>query len=134
MLSLAGRSVLIQASSATIPAYVMQCTQLPRRILEEIDRVNRNFLWGFLDSIRKMHWIGWKKVTKPKEEGGLGLQTAKGQNIALLAKLDWRLTTQKEALWAKVLRQKYCNQRSMNAINVDRLPCSHIWAAIKKGR
>ena len=31
---------LAQASSSTIPAYVMQCTHLPNRILEGIDRVN----------------------------------------------------------------------------------------------
>ena len=65
MLSLAGRSVLIQASSAAIPSYVMQCTYLLGRILDGIDRVNRNFLWGSLDSAKKVHWVGWDKVTKP---------------------------------------------------------------------
>ena len=40
MLSLAVRAILVQASSSTIPAYVMQCTHLPNRILEGIDRVN----------------------------------------------------------------------------------------------
>ena len=45
MLSLAGRTVLIQASLATVPSYVMQCTHLPRRILDGLYRVNRNFLW-----------------------------------------------------------------------------------------
>ena len=40
LLSLAGRTVLIQASSSAIPAYVMQCTQLPVRILDGIDWVN----------------------------------------------------------------------------------------------
>ena len=45
MLSLAGRTMLIQASLAAIPSYVMQCTHLPVRILDGIDRVNRNFLW-----------------------------------------------------------------------------------------
>lgn len=98
MLSLAGRTVLIQASSAAILAYMMQCTQLPCKILDGIDRVNRNFLWGSLEAGSKIHWVGWQKVTKPKEEGGLGLQSAKGRNTALLAKLNWRLHTEKEAL------------------------------------
>ncbi|XP_075673848.1 uncharacterized protein LOC142643189 [Castanea sativa] len=73
MLSLAGQSMLIQASLATIPAYVIQCTYFPGRILEGIDRVNHNFLWGTSDSVKKIHWVGWQKVTKPKDEGGLGL-------------------------------------------------------------
>nr|XP_023928564.1 uncharacterized protein LOC112039890 [Quercus suber] len=90
LLSMASRSVLIQASSSTIPAYVMQCAQLPGKILDGIDRLNRNFLWGSTDTARKLHWMGWEKVAKPKKAGGLGLQTAKGRNTALLAKLNGR--------------------------------------------
>ena len=48
MLSLAGCLVLILASSATIPSYVMQCSSLPAKILDGLDRVNQNFLWGGL--------------------------------------------------------------------------------------
>ena len=55
LLSMVGRRVLIQASSSTIPTYVMQNAQLPEKILKGIDRVNRNFLWGSTDSSRKMH-------------------------------------------------------------------------------
>ena len=88
MLSLASQAVLIQASSSTIPSYVMQGTYLPGRILDVLDRVNRNFLWGSSETKRKLHWVGWQKVTNSKEEGGLGLQEAKGRNTALLAKLN----------------------------------------------
>lgn len=42
--------------------------------------------------------VGWKKITKPKEEGGLGLQSAKEKNLALLAKLNWRLHNEKDAI------------------------------------
>ena len=73
-------------------------------------------------------------MTKTKVKGGLGLQTAKGRNIALLAKMNWRLGTKKEVAWAQVLRAKYCNNRRINAPNADKLPCSHVWSASKKGR
>ena len=55
LLSMAGRKVLIQASSSTIPTYVMQSVQLPDKILKGIDRVNRNFLWGSTENSKKMH-------------------------------------------------------------------------------
>ena len=87
-----------------------------------------------MESSKKIHWVGWQKVTKPKEEGGLGLQSAKGRNTALLAKLNWRLNVEKEALWARVLRQKCCSQRRISSANADKLPCSQIWKAVKKGR
>lgn len=35
-----------------------------------------------------IHLIGWEKITKPKEEGGLGIQVAKPKKTALLAKLN----------------------------------------------
>ena len=110
MLSLAGRSVLVQASSSTIPNYVMQCALLPSKILDGIDRVNGNFLWGTSEQAKKVHWVGWDKITRPKAEGALGLQSSKGRNIALLSKLNWRFHTERESLWARVLKNKYCTQ------------------------
>ncbi|XP_065630821.1 uncharacterized protein LOC136068085 [Quercus suber] len=44
LLSLAGRRVLIQASLAAIPSYITQCSYLSGRVLDGLDRVNRNFL------------------------------------------------------------------------------------------
>ena len=134
LLSLTGRAVLIQVSLTAIPAYVMQCTYIPNSILEGVDRVNINFLWGSMELSKKIHWVGWQKVTKSKEEGSLGLQFAKGRNTALLAKLNWRFNVEKEALWARVLRKKYCSQRMINSANADKLQCSQIWKAIKKRR
>ena len=55
LLSMAGKLVLIQASSSTIPNYVMQQASIPNKILKGIDRVNRNFLWGSSNQARKMH-------------------------------------------------------------------------------
>ena len=55
LLSMAGRKVLIQASSSVILAYVMQSNLLPNKALDGINRVNRNFLWGSVDSKRKIH-------------------------------------------------------------------------------
>ena len=130
---MAGRAVLIQSSLSTFPAYAMQCAHLSERILSGIDRVNRNFLWGTSDLGRRIHWIGWQKVTKPKEEGGLGFQTAKGWNTALLAKLNWRLHSEQDALWTQVLKRKYCNSRRINSPNPSKLPCSQVWKGIKKG-
>ena len=43
-LSFVGRTILIQASSSTILAYFMQCNALPSKLLDNIDKVNRNFL------------------------------------------------------------------------------------------
>ena len=65
--------------------------------------------------------------------GGLGIQAAKGRNVALLSKLNWRFHTEKESLWATVLKGKYYNPRRLSSSNKDRFSCSRVWAAMKKG-
>ena len=58
LLSMARRAILIQASSSAVPAYTMQSNLLLSKVLEGIDRVNRNFLWG--DQLRiRGKCIGW---------------------------------------------------------------------------
>ena len=87
LLSFAGRKVLIQATTYAIPSYVMQTNFLPSRLLDNLDRLNRNFLWGFSEPKRRMHWVGWEKITQPLDKGGLGLQTAKG-SLSFKAELE----------------------------------------------
>ena len=73
---------------------------------------------------RKLHLVGWNKVIRPKAEGGHGMQAARAKNIALLAKLNWRLYQDKDSIWAKVLLGKYCSQHRKNSIDPNKLPCS----------
>ena len=59
LLSMAGKIVLIQSSLSTIPNYNMQCAYLPSKVLDGIDRISKNFLWGSTEASKKMHWVGW---------------------------------------------------------------------------
>ena len=91
LLSFARRLILTQVVTTTIPNYAMQCVALPTKILNSVDRLSHNFLWGSTESKKKIHLVNWKKIAKPKCDGGLGIQAAKAKNIANLAKLNWRL-------------------------------------------
>ena len=132
LLSFDGRLVLTQAVTTTIPNYAMQCVALPAKILNSIDRLSSNFLWGSSESKKRLHLVSWKKIAKPKKDGSLGIQAAKVKNVANLAKLNWRLYTEPSSLWARVLSQKYCSlRRSSNARSFK--SCSTTWSAIRKG-
>ncbi|KAL4595862.1 hypothetical protein ACB092_12G122900 [Castanea dentata] len=111
----------------------MQSIYLPSRLLDNLDRLNRNFLWRSSEFKRKMHWVGWSTVTQPKIEGGLGIQTAKGKNLAYLAKLNRRFHSEKDALWVQVLRKKYMTRSRVASPNESSLPISRIWKAMRKG-
>jgi hypothetical protein len=133
LLSPAGRVVLIQSVTSSLPAYYMQNTALPSSICNELDRLNRNFLWGSSNERKKMHLVSWEKVCRPKGEGGLGIYATKPRNKALLAKLNWRLHDEKESWWARTLTAKYCP----NGITSSPLPIhrggSSNWRGLKLG-
>ena len=78
--------------------------------------------------------VSWKKIAKSKREGGLSLHAAKAKNIALLAKLNWRLKTETNALWAKVLNHKYRVARKVTNAHFKPQSCSNIWFTIRKGK
>ena len=132
-LSFVGRAVLVKSVMSTILNYIMQATTLPTHLCEKLDKINRDFLWGSTSEKRRLHLVCWNKIIRRKEEGGLGIQAAKFKNLALLAKLNWRLNQEKDSIWAKVILRKYCSVERRRVREPDRLPCSPNWRAIKAG-
>ena len=113
--------------------YVIQGAALPTHLCDKLDKINKDFLWGTKQEWKRMHLVGWSKITKAKEEEGLGIHATRARNLALLAKLNWRLYMEKDALWAKVILNKYCSQTRSNSKDPDKLPCSITWKAMKQG-
>ncbi|XP_062020835.1 uncharacterized protein LOC133737251 [Rosa rugosa] len=68
-LSVAGKEILIKAVAQAIPSYVMNCFELPKHLCEEMHRLMARFWWGGDDSVRKIHWVSWKKLCSSKNEG-----------------------------------------------------------------
>lgn len=56
-LNFMGRTTLVQSVTPTIPNYSMQTASLPSTIISQIDRINRNFLWGDKSNKKKIHLI-----------------------------------------------------------------------------
>ncbi|XP_028080539.1 uncharacterized protein LOC114282098 [Camellia sinensis] len=110
-LSMVGRATLIQSVPSAIPAYAMQTVLLPAKVCNEIDSMNRNFLWGDTLEKKKIRLVNWDVVCKMKKAGGLGIKKARDQNLALISKLGWNLIRNRNSLW--------CEQKGRDA--------SHIW-------
>ena len=67
----------------------------------------RNFWWGQKSEEKKIPWVSWEKMCKPKAGGGLGFKNLKCFNLALLAKQGWRLQLANDSLAFRVLKAKY---------------------------
>jgi hypothetical protein len=48
--------------------------------------VQHNFLWGGLSKRRRISWVKWADIYKPKMDRGLGVRDLHLVNLSLLAK------------------------------------------------
>lgn len=66
----------------------------------------------------------WTTLCFPKRVGGLGFKNPHLSNLAMLAKLAWRLLTEPEAPWVQVLRARYFTNKDLLT---DDLPANGTW-------
>ena len=74
LLSNMGRVILVQSVLNVVPIHLLSCLNLPKGILERLNSLMASFIWSGKGGVRKRHWISWSDLTKPKQEGGLGIR------------------------------------------------------------
>ena len=67
------------------------------------------------------HWVSKDVLGLPKDLGGLGFRNFQEFNDAILAKQCWRLLSDPNSLWARVMKARY-------------FPHCSFWDASKGGR
>ncbi|XP_061359451.1 uncharacterized protein LOC133303550 [Gastrolobium bilobum] len=131
-LSFAGRLTLVKSVIAAIPSLHMQNGLLPVMFCDEIEQIQRAFIWGDQDSRRRAHLVAWDQMYKPKDRGGLGIINLRLQNEAYIHKLAWKVLTKKDDLWVKILVAKYGRgqdlRRGIKAKSYD----SKLWRDLAK--
>ncbi|PNX57873.1 hypothetical protein L195_g050625, partial [Trifolium pratense] len=105
----------------------MMTTAIPKACLNEIQKIQRAFIWGDDESGRKYHAVSWENVTKPKVYGGLGIRRLVHMNKACLMKLGWALRNGEEALWIDVIRGKYDRNNSNFELIEAKVHDSSLW-------
>ncbi|CAN6703250.1 unnamed protein product [Malus baccata var. baccata] len=106
-LSQAGKEVLVKAVAMALPNYAMSCFRLPIGVCRDVERAIRNYWWRGTDQSKGIHWVSWDRLTKQKKAGGMGFKDLQCVNLALLAKIVWRITQKPLSLLALVLSEKY---------------------------
>ena len=64
----------------------MSLFKAPMGVIKKIDQCRRAFLWGGLNSKRKMARVNWSQVCSPKMVSGMGVVNLQIRNKTLLAK------------------------------------------------
>jgi hypothetical protein len=57
--------------------------------------------------------LAWSRICSPKWIGDLGIRSMISQNMALLAKLEWRILRNDDAPWITCLKQKYLSNTDL---------------------
>lgn len=70
ILSTGGRITLIKHVLQSLSLYNVAALDPPKTVLNRIEGICANFLWGEGDNGFKYHWVGWKKCCYPFQEGG----------------------------------------------------------------
>ena len=99
-----GRITLINSVLSSLPIFYFSIFKAPAKVIEELERIRRRFLWAGGSSSSKICWISWDKVITPKKMGGLGVISLQAANTALLVKWLWRLKSCPDYQWAWLIR------------------------------
>jgi len=79
----------------------------PVSVCKKISSIQRRFVWAWGAKNKRISWVSWGNVCKPKEEGGLGVKDVRMFNCALLAKWKWRMLSEEKGKWKEILVSKY---------------------------
>lgn len=131
-LSSAGKLVMLQSVLSAGPSYSMTYFKLPVSLCKRIQSVITRFWWDSNEETKKMAWISWDRMAKPKALGGLGVKDFLKFNDALLVKSSWRLLNNPACLLGQVLKGKYfpeCNILQAEGTST----MSHGWRSVLIG-
>ncbi|GJW00578.1 hypothetical protein Tco_1555829, partial [Tanacetum coccineum] len=103
-LSIGGRLTLIKSVLGGLGVYYFSTFKAPKKIIDKLESIRRNFFWGGSLDTKKISWIPWDKALSPLNQGGLGICSLKVSNQSMLIKWWWRFYKEDNALWGKVIR------------------------------
>lgn len=132
-LSGAEKMVLLKLVLAAMPTYTMSCFKLPMSLVKQLQSIFTRFWWDASPEVKKICWISWQSLTKPKSAGGLGFREISQFNDALLAKLSWCILKNPNSLMAKTLLGKYCLHSPFLEVQQPS-SSSHGWRGLLIGR
>ncbi|KAL3697338.1 hypothetical protein R1sor_011414 [Riccia sorocarpa] len=100
------RVIILKHILSQIPSYTMMIVGCERKDALKLERVCRSFLWGTTQEGKiKKALVGWKRLVRPKLQGGLSLYTFEARSRALQMKQVSALMDGKDTEWVHIATQ-----------------------------
>lgn len=97
-------------------AFWSQLFILRKKLVKEIDKVCRIFVWTGKDFPSRKSPMAWEKVCLPKEYGGLNFRALIPSNKTAVLKLIWALALKSDILWVQWIHTYYVKSRYLMSI------------------
>lgn len=127
-LSYGGRAELVQSVLFSIQVYWSSIFIIPTKVLKDIDKVLRAFLWSGPELKASGDKISWDYVCSPKAEGGLGFRHLSTWNKAAMSRHIWAICNKAGTLWVKWVHTNILKGRCLWRIQV---PAEASWTIRK---
>ncbi|CAN1849014.1 Uncharacterized mitochondrial protein AtMg00310 [Linum perenne] len=125
--------VLISSVISALPVYAMACFKLPKHLTKRLSQLIAQYWWKKAIDSRGIHWLAWKKLCRPKIEGGLGFKNFQTFNQALLSKQGFILLSKPNALVTRTYKGCYFPNTSFLEAKQGGRP-SWAWRSLLFGR
>ncbi|GJR12603.1 RNA-directed DNA polymerase, eukaryota [Tanacetum coccineum] len=104
LLSVSGWLSLIKLVLGNLSTYYMSIYTMPVSIHKQLESMRNKFFIGGDVGDKRMTWVKWDKCLMSKKDGGLGIGSIYGFNIALLFKWIWRFLNVRSDLSVHVIK------------------------------
>ncbi|KAL3687926.1 hypothetical protein R1sor_014235 [Riccia sorocarpa] len=99
-LSWPAKTLLLKHVLAATPLYQLLSVGLCKDGLDDLERLCRNFLWGWTEEGNPKHaLVAWERIVQSKEGGGLGWTRFRDMSDAVNTRLVCRLLEGGDAEW-----------------------------------
>ncbi|KAJ0770489.1 putative RNA-directed DNA polymerase [Helianthus annuus] len=146
-LSFAGRLQLIKSVLSSMHIYWASVFIIPTRVINELEKRIRRFLWNAGSEGRVRAKVAWNDVCLPKNEGGLGIRSIADVNKSLMANHIWSIITKRESIWVRWIHDYKLKGRNFwdvpcrgsiswgwrKILSIRHIIRPHIWSSIQSG-
>jgi hypothetical protein len=105
-----GKLLMVKSVLSSLPISYMSYLDIPATINEQIVKYMRHCLWRKKNSdvqAKGSTLVAWKKICRPKNQGGLGVLDLGIQNKALLLKNLHKFYNKLDTPWVKLIWNSY---------------------------
>jgi hypothetical protein len=117
-----GKLQMVNSVLASLPIFYMSCFEVPVTIKDQVIKYMRHCLWRKRNAevqAKGSALISWKKVCRPKKQGGLGVLNLEIQNKALLLKNLHKFYNNLDIPWVHLIRSSYYENGSLPGTKLE---------------